>query len=115
MRQKIEKHLRRCHRCTAVHDSTRKMLVITGDERIFEVPAGFSERLHGFLNKVVTNSDRAAVAKKGAKYLSGHVDIWVDKFEAIVECDAPNFDAHFLRIAQPPKRLAAANVPDGGC
>jgi len=30
MGEKIEKHLRRCHRCTAVYDSTRKMLVITG-------------------------------------------------------------------------------------
>jgi len=50
MRQKIEKHLRRCHRCTAVYDSTRKMLVITGDERVFQIPAGFSERLHSFLN-----------------------------------------------------------------
>ncbi len=50
MRQKIEKHLRRCHRCTAVYDSTRKMLVITGDERMFEIPAGFSERLHTFLD-----------------------------------------------------------------
>jgi hypothetical protein len=39
MREKIEKHLRRCHRCTAVYDSTRKMLVITGDERVFEIPA----------------------------------------------------------------------------
>ncbi len=50
MRQKIEKHLRGCHRCSAVYDSTRKMLVITGDERIFEIPAGFSERLHTFLD-----------------------------------------------------------------
>ena len=57
MRQKIEKHLRRCHRCTAVYDSTRKMLVITGDERVFEVPTGFSERLHGFLEKVITNPE----------------------------------------------------------
>lgn len=56
MRQKIEKHLRRCHRCTAVYDSTRKMLVITGDERVFEVPAGFSERLHAFLDKTVSGS-----------------------------------------------------------
>jgi hypothetical protein len=32
------------------------MLVITGDERAFEVPTGFSERLHGFLNNVITNS-----------------------------------------------------------
>jgi predicted anti-sigma-YlaC factor YlaD len=57
MRQKIEKHLRSCHRCTAVYDSTRKMLVITGDERVFEVPTGFSERLHGFLENVITNSE----------------------------------------------------------
>jgi hypothetical protein len=57
MRQKIEKHLRRCHRCTAVYDSTRKMLVITGDDRVFEVPAGFSERLHGFLDKTIADSE----------------------------------------------------------
>jgi hypothetical protein len=55
MRQKIEKHLRGCHRCTAVYDSTRKMLVITGDERVFEVPAGFSERLHAFLDKATVD------------------------------------------------------------
>jgi predicted anti-sigma-YlaC factor YlaD len=54
MRQKIEKHLRGCHRCTAVYDSTRKMLVITGDERIFEIPAGFSERLHTFLDTTIS-------------------------------------------------------------
>jgi predicted anti-sigma-YlaC factor YlaD len=54
MRQKIEKHLRGCHRCTAVYDSTRKMLVITGDERIFEIPAGFSERLHAFLDRTIS-------------------------------------------------------------
>jgi predicted anti-sigma-YlaC factor YlaD len=54
MRRKIEKHLRGCHRCTAVYDSTRKMLVITGDERIFEIPAGFSERLHAFLDTTIS-------------------------------------------------------------
>jgi predicted anti-sigma-YlaC factor YlaD len=53
MRKKIEKHLRLCHRCTAVYDSTRKMLVITGDERVFEIPAGYSERLHNFLDKAI--------------------------------------------------------------
>ncbi len=50
MRHKIERHLRGCRRCSAVYDSTRKMLVITGDERVIEVPAGFSERLHDFLD-----------------------------------------------------------------
>jgi predicted anti-sigma-YlaC factor YlaD len=54
MRQKIEKHLRGCHRCTAVYDSTRKMLVITGDERVLEIPAGFSERLHTFIDKTIS-------------------------------------------------------------
>ena len=57
MRQRIEKHLRRCHRCTADYDITRKMLVITGDERVFEVPAGFGERLHAFLDKVIAGSE----------------------------------------------------------
>jgi hypothetical protein len=49
----IEKHLRGCHRCTAVYDSTRKMLVITGDERVFEIPSGYSARLHRFLDKAI--------------------------------------------------------------
>jgi predicted anti-sigma-YlaC factor YlaD len=54
MRQKIEKHLRGCQRCTAVYNSTRKMLVITGDERAFEVPVGYSDRLHGFLDQAIS-------------------------------------------------------------
>ncbi len=54
-RQKIERHLRGCRRCTAVYDSTRKMLVITGDERVFKVPTGFSDRLHAFLDGVLAN------------------------------------------------------------
>jgi predicted anti-sigma-YlaC factor YlaD len=56
MRQKIERHLRGCRRCSAVYDSTRKMLVITGDERVFELPTGFSERLHGFLREALSKS-----------------------------------------------------------
>jgi anti-sigma factor RsiW len=53
MRQKVEKHLRGCRRCSAVYDSTRKMLVITGDERVLEIPAGYSERLHTFLDTAI--------------------------------------------------------------
>ncbi len=54
MRQKVERHLRGCRRCSAVYDSTRKMLVITGDERIFEIPSGFSQRLHSFLDSTLS-------------------------------------------------------------
>ena len=57
MRQKIERHLRGCRRCSAVYDSTRKMLVITGDERVFELPEGYEERLHSFLNSMLSNSE----------------------------------------------------------
>lgn len=49
----IEDHLQGCRRCSAVYDSTRKLLVIAGDERIFELPAGFSARLHGFLDRAI--------------------------------------------------------------
>ena len=57
MRQKIERHLRGCRRCNAVYDSTRKMLVITGDERVFEVPDGFGDRLHSFVESMLANSE----------------------------------------------------------
>ena len=68
-----------------------------------------------FLNAVVPPVDRAKVQKKGTKYLSGKIDIWVDQFEAGVECDAPYFNARFLGVAKPPLRVALANLPDEGC
>jgi len=68
-----------------------------------------------FLDAVIPKDRRAAVQKKGAKYLSGKVDIWVDQFEAGIECDAPYFNARFLRVAQPPLRVALTNMPDEGC
>ena len=45
----IEHHLAHCRRCSTLLDSTRKVLVISGDDRTFEVPVGFSERLHSNL------------------------------------------------------------------
>lgn len=52
-RDAIEAHLRGCLRCNAVYDSTRKLLVIAGDRRICDLPAGFSARLHRFLDQTV--------------------------------------------------------------
>lgn len=54
MREKIERHLRGCRRCSAVYDSTRKMLVIMGDEEVFEVPEGYGARLHSFVDSLVS-------------------------------------------------------------
>ena len=46
MKEAIERHLANCRHCSAVYDSTRNILVLAGDERTFEVPVGFGERLH---------------------------------------------------------------------
>ncbi len=56
MRQKIERHLRGCRRCSAVYDSARKMLVIMGDEEVFEVPEGYGTRLHSFVDSLVAKA-----------------------------------------------------------
>jgi predicted anti-sigma-YlaC factor YlaD len=49
----IEKHLENCEICSAVMDSTRNVLVLTADNRTFELPTGFSERLHRRLKQVI--------------------------------------------------------------
>ncbi len=50
LRREIEAHLRNCVSCSVLLDSTGKLLRIVGDERIFEVPVGYSDRLHRFLD-----------------------------------------------------------------
>ena len=45
MRAAIEDHLRKCAHCSAVVDGTRNVMQIYGDGRLFEVPAGFGDRL----------------------------------------------------------------------
>jgi len=45
-RELVQKHLEHCNICSAVLDSTRNILILTGDDRVFELPTGFSERLH---------------------------------------------------------------------
>ncbi len=38
LRAKIDEHLRLCDRCSIVLDTTRKLLYVAGDEKVFEVP-----------------------------------------------------------------------------
>lgn len=45
----VQQHLEHCEICSAILDSTRNILVLTGDNRVFELPLGFSERLHARL------------------------------------------------------------------
>ncbi|MBS1801547.1 MAG: zf-HC2 domain-containing protein [Acidobacteria bacterium] len=53
IRADVEKHLEHCEICSAVLDSTRNILVLTADDRVFELPVGFSERLHARLAQVM--------------------------------------------------------------
>jgi anti-sigma factor RsiW len=46
LRAEIDRHLETCEICSAVLDSTRNVVVLIADDRVFELPAGFSDRLH---------------------------------------------------------------------
>jgi anti-sigma factor RsiW len=46
LRAEIDKHLETCEICSAVLDSTRNVVILMADDRVFELPAGFSRRLH---------------------------------------------------------------------
>jgi anti-sigma factor RsiW len=46
LRAEIDKHLETCEICSAVLDSTRNVVVLVADGRVFELPTGFSDRLH---------------------------------------------------------------------
>jgi len=42
----VEAHLGECKRCAAVLAGTRNVIALYGDERMCDVPLGFSQRLH---------------------------------------------------------------------
>ena len=45
-RDTVQRHLDHCEICSAILDSTRNVIILTADDRVFELPVGFSERLH---------------------------------------------------------------------
>ncbi len=49
LREDIERHLEHCEICSAILDSTRNILILTADNLTFELPVGYSERLHARL------------------------------------------------------------------
>lgn len=54
----IERHLEHCEICSAVLDSTRNILVLTADDRTFELPVGYSERLHERLKRALGSEEK---------------------------------------------------------
>jgi predicted anti-sigma-YlaC factor YlaD len=57
VKEDIERHLEHCEICSAILDSTRNILILTADDRTFELPVGFSERLHERLKKEIEGSE----------------------------------------------------------
>jgi anti-sigma factor RsiW len=51
LRAQIDRHLETCEICSAVLDSTRNVMVLLADDRVFELPTGFSERLHARIER----------------------------------------------------------------
>ena len=56
LRAEIERHLEHCEICSAILDSTRNVLVLMADDRTFELPVGYSKRLHERLAKEFASS-----------------------------------------------------------
>jgi len=58
LRLAIEAHVRECKQCAAVVDGTRNIIQLYEDERMLEVPVGFSRRLHQRLDANISTSRR---------------------------------------------------------
>jgi predicted anti-sigma-YlaC factor YlaD len=52
----VERHLSSCEVCSAILDSTRNILILTTDDLTYELPLGYSARLHERLEAVVRRS-----------------------------------------------------------
>ena len=61
----VQRHLEHCEICSAILDSTRNILILTADERVFELPVGFSERLHARLELELGHGTGAGDGKGG--------------------------------------------------
>jgi anti-sigma factor RsiW len=58
LRAAIDEHIRGCQRCAAVVEGTRNVIELYGDERMLEVPFGYSQRLHRRLDESMPQSRR---------------------------------------------------------
>ena len=51
LRQRIAQHLENCQNCTAIHDGMRNVILLICDDKVLELPSGFSHRLYARLVK----------------------------------------------------------------
>ena len=53
-RRLLEAHFAQCRHCAALVDSVHNVVVLIADERVFTLPAGFSERLRRRLDSEIS-------------------------------------------------------------
>jgi hypothetical protein len=58
LRSAMDDHIHGCKRCAAVLDGMRNVVELYGDERMVEVPLGFSHRLHRRLEENMPGNRR---------------------------------------------------------
>ncbi len=79
LRSAIEEHVRGCKNCSAVVDGTRNVIRLYSDERMVEIPAGFSRRLHQRLESNIAPSRRTffgwIVAAAAAVLVAGGFEV----------------------------------------
>lgn len=79
LRLALEEHVRGCTRCAAVLDGTRNVIQLYGDERMLEVPLGFSRRLQDRLEENMPRSRRRflgwIVAATGASLVAAVIEV----------------------------------------
>ena len=79
LRAAMQEHIRGCKRCAAVLDGARNVIQLYGDERMLEVPLGFSQRLHQRLDENMPPTRRTflgwMVATAAAVLVVGTIEV----------------------------------------
>ena len=67
-----------------------------------------------FAKAAVAERDARRVRCRSCGNATGHIAIWVDRFSAGIDCDAPSYGVRFLSVANPIK-TAIVPKPDRAC
>ena len=71
LRSSMEEHFKTCQRCASVLAGTRNVVQLYGDERMLEVPAGFSRRLEKRLTQDAASEGKRMVELVGVAGAGG--------------------------------------------
>lgn len=79
LQQSIDEHIKTCHACASVLAGLQNIVTLYGDERMAELPSGFSRRLHRRLESNMPTTRRNffgwAVALAGSVLAVGGIEL----------------------------------------